>query len=409
MLVMGLSSDTKPSSPPSTWVFLEYDTGKIYNSESSAWVEKLNESYAEAGEGGGGTGDVEGPASATNNHVVFFDGATGKLIKDSGLGLSGVNTGDQTSVTGNAGTATALQNSRNINGVGFDGTANITVPAAGSTLTDAVPNSNLANMAQKTYKGRTTASTGAPEDVAVATLKADLGLVKADVGLGSVDNTSDANKPVSTAQQTALDLKANIASPTFTGTPAAPTRSQGDNGTSIATTAFVTAINNNSSYRILLYANASMAAGRTAGVYMMAAGNPATKSGNGTTFPLNLIYLAAADYPTIDTKTTKLRIRAMLHTNDTAPTGNYTFGLYPVTRPGTSGAVSNCIFDAGTVVAGSNGAAFTTPAADQSLTAVSSDFDFPADGFYVLAVLTTETTATNSHLHLQAQLQMRNA
>ncbi len=30
-----------------------------------------------------------------------------------------------------------------------------------------------------------------------------------DVGLGSVDNTSDADKPVSTAQQTALDLKAN--------------------------------------------------------------------------------------------------------------------------------------------------------------------------------------------------------
>lgn len=32
-------------------------------------------------------------------------------------------------------------------------------------------------------------------------------LVKADVGLGSVDNTSDASKPVSTPQQTALDGK----------------------------------------------------------------------------------------------------------------------------------------------------------------------------------------------------------
>ena len=31
---------------------------------------------------------------------------------------------------------------------------------------------------------------------------------KSDVGLGNVDNTSDANKPVSTAQQAALDLKA---------------------------------------------------------------------------------------------------------------------------------------------------------------------------------------------------------
>jgi hypothetical protein len=36
-------------------------------------------------------------------------------------------------------------------------------------------------------------------------------LVKADVGLGSVDNTADTAKPVSTAQQTALNLKQNTA------------------------------------------------------------------------------------------------------------------------------------------------------------------------------------------------------
>jgi len=49
------------------------------------------------------------------------------------------------------------------------------------------------------------------------TITSPSGLVKGDVGLGNVDNTSDANKPVSTAGQTALDLKANLASPTFTG------------------------------------------------------------------------------------------------------------------------------------------------------------------------------------------------
>lgn len=63
--------------------------------------------------------------------------------------------------------------------------------------------------------------------------------VKTTLALNNVDNTSDANKPVSTAQQTALDLKANIASPTFTGTPAAPTASSGTNTTQIATTAYV--------------------------------------------------------------------------------------------------------------------------------------------------------------------------
>ena len=60
-----------------------------------------------------------------------------------------------------------------------------------------------------------------------------------DVGLGNVDNTADSAKPVSTAQQTALDLKANIASPALTGNPTAPTQTGTDDSTKIATTAFV--------------------------------------------------------------------------------------------------------------------------------------------------------------------------
>jgi hypothetical protein len=43
------------------------------------------------------------------------------------------------------------------------------------------------------------------------------GVTKTHVGLGNVDNTSDANKPVSTATQTALDAKANLSGATFTG------------------------------------------------------------------------------------------------------------------------------------------------------------------------------------------------
>lgn len=49
------------------------------------------------------------------------------------------------------------------------------------------------------------------------------GITKTMVGLGNVDNTSDANKPVSNATQTELDAKANLASPTFTGTVTLPT------------------------------------------------------------------------------------------------------------------------------------------------------------------------------------------
>lgn len=98
-------------------------------------------------------------------------------------------------------------------------TGDVTGATALTIATAVVTNAKLANMATKTYKGRTTAGTGVPEDVSVATLKTDLSLVKADVGLGNVDNTSDANKPVSTAQQTALNLKANLASPALTGNP----------------------------------------------------------------------------------------------------------------------------------------------------------------------------------------------
>lgn len=61
------------------------------------------------------------------------------------------------------------------------------------------------------------------------------------VGLGNVDNTSDVNKPVSTAMTTALNLKAPLANPTFTGVPAAPTAAPGTNTTQLATTAFTKA------------------------------------------------------------------------------------------------------------------------------------------------------------------------
>lgn len=65
------------------------------------------------------------------------------------------------------------------------------------------------------------------------------GIDKSEVGLGNVDNTSDASKPVSTATTNALNLKANLASPALTGTPTAPTASTGTNTTQLATTAFV--------------------------------------------------------------------------------------------------------------------------------------------------------------------------
>jgi len=80
--------------------------------------------------------------------------------------------------------------------------------------------------------GLTTSVNGVTQIAGAITLKTT------HIGLGNVDNTSDANKPVSTATQNALAGKANLASPTFTGVPVAPTATAGTNTNQLATTAF---------------------------------------------------------------------------------------------------------------------------------------------------------------------------
>jgi hypothetical protein len=104
------------------------------------------------------------------------DSAAGRVT----LGLGSVNnTADASKSVASAATLTP---GRNINGVLFNGSSNITLTAA-------------------------------------------------NLGLGSVDNTSDAGKPISSATQTALNLKANLASPTFTGNLVIPSAA----GTSVGT------------------------------------------------------------------------------------------------------------------------------------------------------------------------------
>ena len=101
-----------------------------------------------------------------------------------------------------------------------------------------------ANVATAKSEAITAAGTAADTKVSTAVAA----LTKSSVGLGNVDNTADSAKPVSTAVQTALDLKATVASndlkaplasPALTGTPTAPTAATGTNTTQVATTGFV--------------------------------------------------------------------------------------------------------------------------------------------------------------------------
>lgn len=121
--------------------------------------------------------------------------------------------------------------------------SDITISSTELSHLDTV-SSNIQTQLNSKLASSTAASTYAP--LASPTFTGTVsGVTKSMVGLGNVDNTSDANKPVSTAQQTALDLKANLASPALTGTPTAPTAVAGTNTTQVATTAFVgTAVSN---------------------------------------------------------------------------------------------------------------------------------------------------------------------
>jgi len=201
--------------------------------------------------------DIHGNISALNavSNINTGDETTATIKTKLGIAtLSGANTGDQTSVSGNAGTATKLQTSRTINGVAFDGTQNITVNAVDATsrvassllgaangvatldangiiLTTQLPSyiddvleyTNLAAFpasgetgkiyvakdTNKTYRWSGSVyvyiTSGAVDSV--NGLTGVVSLSKSDLGLGNLDNTSDANKPISTATQSALNGK----------------------------------------------------------------------------------------------------------------------------------------------------------------------------------------------------------
>ena len=89
---------------------------------------------------------TEDTVAVASDYMVFLDGgASGNANKESiqhfvsAIAGTGLSESSGQLVVGNAATATALATARAINGVDFDGTAAITVTAAGSTLSDTVP------------------------------------------------------------------------------------------------------------------------------------------------------------------------------------------------------------------------------------------------------------------------------
>lgn len=153
--------------------------------------------------------------------------------------LTGNVTGTSGSTTGNAATATALQTARTINGTSFNGTANITVTAAASTLTGAGTGVTtfLVTPSSANLIAALTDETG--------TGSAVFSVSPALTGTPTVP-TATPGDSTTTAASTAFVATsfAPLASPALTGTPTAPTASAATSTTQLATTAFVTTADN---------------------------------------------------------------------------------------------------------------------------------------------------------------------
>jgi hypothetical protein len=147
--------------------------------------------------GVGGTGDVTGPGSSLDGAIVLYNGTTGKIIKDSAKVL--------TTVGGNL---AALANPSAIRFIRINADNSVTARTAAEMLSD------IGAQAAGSY------------------------LTSANI-VGTITNGVTTNAPSEDAVFDALALKANLASPTFTGTPAAPTAANNTNTTQLATTAFV--------------------------------------------------------------------------------------------------------------------------------------------------------------------------
>ncbi len=141
---------------------------------------------------------------------------TGRQIKDKSVSLADDVVDILPVTNGGSGVATLASGSvligagTNPVGVVFPGTSGNVLTSNGSTWTSGT----LSNIAQSSVTNLTTDLAGKEPAITAGTTsqyyrgdKSFQTLNKTAVGLANVDNTSDANKPVSTATQTALNAK----------------------------------------------------------------------------------------------------------------------------------------------------------------------------------------------------------
>jgi len=171
------------------------------------------------------TSDANKPVSTATQTALNAKAPTTRAIS-AGTGLTGGGdlSADRTLAANFGTTAGTIAQGDDSRIVGAEQTSNKGAANgyAGLNASTVVPTAQLGSGTADTttfLRGDNTwATTPAAPVSSVAGKTGAVTLVKADVGLANVDNTSDANKPVSTAQQTALDGKADTSITISAGT-----------------------------------------------------------------------------------------------------------------------------------------------------------------------------------------------
>lgn len=274
-------------------------SGSLTNSNSLPFVLSSPTSIDFHQSGGGTVRFVNDAFSSVNmslNNSGDMDvrGALSVTGAISGSNLSGTNTGDQTTITGNAGTATALQTARTISGTSFDGTANITLNNTGITNGAGYITGNQSITLSGAVTG--TGTTGITTTLAS-------GIDATKIADGSVTSTEfQYINTLSSNAQNQIDAKAPLASPALTGNPTAPTQTAGDNSTKIATTAYVDGAIVAKTNRILKdwYTDANNVSSTPTDLYdYTVPANTLANNGDKLYFRISGVYASSADIKTI--------------------------------------------------------------------------------------------------------------
>jgi len=196
----------------------------VPGADDGTWGDVLNDFLAQVHDGQGQLKPNSVGTAQIQDNAITSDQLDISALTKADVGLANVdNTSDankpvstatQTALNGKEPTVTAGTSAQYYRGDKTfqpltqdavpDGTTNKAYTAADKTRLAATSGTNTGDQDLSGYVPTTRTVNG-------HALSADVSITKSDVGLANADNTSDANKPVSTATQTALNLKANTA------------------------------------------------------------------------------------------------------------------------------------------------------------------------------------------------------